>query len=404
MLSVSKNFKESVYAPIRKFTARIHFTLNGVTKTYDDKIISLNLLEEMNTINNTMPSNEMKVTLDNTEGDFNMLKLENMDQIIASRPKIEVEFGLVFEGNDEKNLAFYLLPAPYMLVEKVESVEWVPMGTYYLIEWKNETAAMSISLICRDNLDMLSQVSYTPTVGSITLYNLVVDVLTNAGVIDYMIDDSLKAITTTGFTDRLDSRTALQHIGIASRSAVYQDRHGTMVLKPFKVLDQSNNYLSFAGSQQSALGGFYAGKAIYPAVLTDFDMKVIDYDNIFQEPEVSLEKSPYEIVVNVYESAGTREVVFINASSNGNNGASFKIDNPLINTEALAIEVAKWIVAESKWNAVYKTVWRQNPILECADVILVEDSFDAKKQTRIYKQEFEYIGYLRGNTESRGGI
>ncbi|MCM3763440.1 hypothetical protein [Neobacillus niacini] len=384
MLEVSQKFKDNIYAPIRKITARIYFTLYGNTKMYDSKIISLNLLEEMNTINNTLPSNELKVTLDNTAGDFNILNLSKQQEIIASRPKIVVEFGLDFEDGS--------------------AIEWVPMGTYFLIEWKNETAAMSISLIGRDNLDMLSQVSYTPIAGSITLYNLAVDVLTKAGITNYSIDDSLKLITTTGFSDRLDSRTALQHIGVASKSAVYQDRNGVIIIKPFKVLDQSSNYLSHAGSQRSALGGFYAGASSYPAVLTDFDMKIIDYDNIFQEPEVSLEKSPYEVIVNVYEPGGTREVVYINSSINGKNGASFKIDNPLINTESLAAEVAAWIIAESNWNAVYKTVWRQNPILECADVILVEDSFDAKKQTRIFKQEFEFIGYLRGNTESRGGI
>jgi hypothetical protein len=384
MLEVSQKYKDAVYAPIRKITARIYFTLYETTTVYDSKIISLNLLEEMNTINDTLPSNELKVTLDNTAGDFNILKLSKMNEIIASRPKIEVEFGLDFEDGSP--------------------IEWVPMGTYFLIEWKNETAAMSISLIGRDVLDMLSQVSYTPVAGSITLYNLAVDILTKAVITNYSIDDSLKSISTTGFLERLDSRTALQHIGVASMSAVYQDRNGVVIIKPFKVLDQSNNYLSYAGTQKSALSGMFAAATSYPAVIQGFDMKVIDYDNIFQEPEISLEKSPYEIVINVYEAGSTREVVYINTSINGNNGASFKIDNPLINAESIASAVAAWIIAESNWNAVYKTVWRQNPVLECADVILVEDSFDAKKQTRIYRQEFEYIGYLRGNTESRGGI
>jgi hypothetical protein len=382
MLEVSKNFKDAVYAPIRKFAARMTFTLLGVPFVYDDKyIISINLLEEMSVLNNTMPSNEIKITLDNTNHDFDFLNLQNMQAIIASRPKIAIEFGIVYENG---------------------TIEWVPMGIYYLIEWKNETAAMSISLIGRDNLDMLSQISYN-NLASNTLYNLAVDIFTKAGITIYSIDDSLKTISGK-FIDRLDSRSALQHIGVASKSAVYQDRNGAMVIKPFKVLDQSNNYLSFAGTQRSALGGLYTGATSYPAVLSGFDMKIINYDNIFQEPEVSLDKSIYEVVINIYEAAGTREVVYINNSIAGKNGASFKIDNPLINNEAQAADIAAWIIAESNWNAVYKTIWRQNPILECADIILVEDSFNAKKQTRIVKQEFEYIGYLRGNTESRGGI
>jgi hypothetical protein len=382
MLDVSKNFKDAVYAPIRKFTARLTFTLLGFPFVYDDKyIISINVLEEMSVLNNTMPSNELKITLDNTNKDFDFLNLQNMQAIIASRPKIAIEFGIVYENG---------------------TIEWVKMGDYYLIEWKNETAAMSISLIGRDNLDMLSQISYNNLVSN-TLYNLVVDIFTKAGITNYSIDDSLKTISGK-FVDRLDSRSALQHIGVASKSAVYQDRNGVMIIKPFKVLDQSNNYLSFAGTQRSALGGMYTGASAFPAVLSGFDMKIINYDNIFQEPEVSLYKSIYEVVINIYEAAGTREVVYINNSIAGKNGASFKIDNPLINNAAQAADVAAWIISESNWNAAYKTIWRQNPVLECADIILVEDSFQAKKQTRIVKQEFEYAGYLRGNTESRGGI
>lgn len=397
MLEVSKNFKDAVYAPIRQIKARIHFTLYGNTKTYEDSIISLNLLEEMNTVNNTLPANEIKVTLDNTNDDFNVLNLENMQEIIASRPKIEIEFGVVHKKTD------YVPILPFYFSEIIEEeVEWVPMGTYFLYEWKNEVAAMSISLIGRDNLDMLSQVSYN-NLTSNTLYNLAVDILHSAGITDYLIDDSLHDIT-SNFTSRLDSRTALQHIGIASRCAVFQDRYGRIVIKPFAVLDQSNNYLSYTGTQRSAFGGFYAGAASYAAVNNGFDMRNIDYDNIFQEPEVSLDKSIYEVVINIYELEGTREVLYKNNSLNGQNGTSFKIDNPLIQSEEIASKVADWIIRESNYNAVYKTVWRQNPVLECADVILVEDSFNAKKQTRIYRQEYEYIGYLRGNTESRGGI
>lgn len=387
MLPVSKNFKDAVYAPIRKITARIHFTLYGDKTTYDDTVImNLNILEEMN-IYDTVPANEIKVTLDNSSGVFNFLKLQNMQEIIGSRPKIEVEFGLVFE--EEPFVTFY------QTLE--QSIEWVPMGTYYLSEWKNEKATMSVSLIARDNFDMLSEISYENSTGG-SLHNVAVDILEKAGITNYVISDSLKNISTSGFPERLDSRAALQHIGIAARSAVLQDRHGKIIIKPFAVLDASSNYLNHAGQNNMYFG------TVYPAVTNGFGMKIIDYDNVYEEPEITLDKSIYEVVVNVYEPTGAREVVFRNSSINGKSGSSFKIENPLINTESLAEDVAEWIIKESNYNAIYKTVWRQNPILECADVVLVEDSFQAKKQTRIYRQEFEFAGYLSGVTESRGGV
>jgi hypothetical protein len=42
--------------------------------------------------------------------------------------------------------------------------------------------------------------------------------------------------------------------------------------------------------------------------------------------------------------------------------------------------------------------------LECGDIVLIEDSFDMKKQSRITKQEFYFAGYLSGKTESKGGV
>jgi len=61
-------------------------------------------------------------------------------------------------------------------------------------------------------------------------------------------------------------------------------------------------------------------------------------------------------------------------------------------------------MGELNYNANYSVSWRQNPILECADLILVEDSFGAEKQTRIVRNQFDYEGYLSGITESRGGV
>ncbi|ALC92057.1 hypothetical protein AM500_21355 [Bacillus sp. FJAT-18017] len=390
MLNVSKKFKDSVYAPVRQINARIFFTLYGVTKEYSDEtIISFNLLEEMSTINETLPTNELRVTLDNTGAEFDILTLAKMNEIIASRPEIRLELGLVMEEISDP--IFIGFP-----IEQHSFIEWVPMGIYYLSEWKNETAAMSISLIGQDCFNMLAQISYNNTAAS-NLYNLAVDVLQKAGITKFSVDDSLKRISSPGFKGRLNSREALQHIGIAGKAAVYQDRTGTVIIKPFTALDASSNYLNYCGQS------YYFGGA-YPLVTNGFGMKNIEYDQMFEEPEISLDKSIYEVVVKVYESTGEREVVVVNTSIKGTNGDSFAIANPLITTESHARDVANWIITESNYNAIYKTIWRQNPILECADVILVEDSFEAKKQTRIFRQEFSYEGYLNGVTESRGGI
>jgi hypothetical protein len=381
MLTVSQAFKNNVYAPIRQFKARVTITLLDTTKTYDDnKIMRFNILEEMSTLNDTIPSNELQLTMDNSDGEFNLLNFQNMSQIIAGRQKIVVEVGLVISDT---------------------LTEWVQMGTYYLSDWKNEITNKTVTMTANDNFTMLGEISYE-NLTSDTLYNLAVDVLTKAGITNYSIDDSLKTITAQ-FFERSDSRTALQHIAIAACSAIFQDRTGKMVIKPFVAIDAASNYVTYVTSQNHFY--HYPGSGMFAVNNTENGMKYIDFDQMYDMPEVTLDKSVYQVVVNVYDTSDNKtEQIYTNTSIAGQNGQSFTIDNPLINSMAIADKVAAWYIRESNYNAIYKSNWRQNPILECADMVLVEDSFNAEKQTRIFKQEFNYEGYINGITESRGGV
>lgn len=81
-----------------------------------------------------------------------------------------------------------------------------------------------------------------------------------------------------------------------------------------------------------------------------------------------------------------------------------KCDNPIINSVEQASDVARWIIKESNLRALYQVNWRQNPALEYGDIVIIEDSFGAEKQSRVTKQEFEFAGYLRGKTETKGGV
>lgn len=390
-ISTSTDYKNSVYAPSRQVDAQIDFTFQGTTTTYgDERIVRINLLEEISTLNDTIPSDQLTISLDNTDGTFNFLNLQNMQSIIASRPKIVVRFGLH--------------------TDDIGTVEWISMGTFFVDSWKNDAGAMTITITAHDNMMLLDNINYPNTGKGMTLYNLAVDIFNVAGITNYSIDTSLQSITTsTGFTQRLSCRDALQHVGIMGMSAVFQDRSGTMVIKPFATLDASLMYLNYAVSGQRSLWG-YAGSSNTMLNNTDGGMKYISLDNMYEIPEITLDKSIYQVVVKVYNTDGSSvDNVFTNTTIGGTNGQSFTIDNPLISDSTTASKVANWFINESNYNAVYKTNWRQNPCLQATDVVIVESGFvsgqnNVVKHTRIYKQEYNYEGYLSGNTESRGGI
>ncbi|WP_066316981.1 hypothetical protein [Bacillus sp. FJAT-29814] len=389
MLNSTTDYQKNIYANGRQINARITFNINGSTNVYDDTVITqLTILEEMSTLNDSIPSNELQVTLDNTSSNFNFLNLSNMHQIIAQRPKIFIELGLVLPNG---------------------TVEWEPMGSFYLDDWKNDVGAMTVTLIAYDNFTMLGNIPYGgPGVGAnMTLYDIAVDIFRVAGITDYTIDQSLKNYTTsTGFKEAVTCRVALQHIGIAGMCAVFQDRNGIVQIKPFATIDSAGNYMTYAGD------GLYAGfdpfdTTAYAKMNDGNGMKRLDLENMYTVPEITLGKSIYQLIIKVYASVDeSTDYSKVNIAIAGKNGESFTIDNPLINTIERAQMIADWFILESNFNVVYKANWRGNPVLECADIVIISNGIDTDyaKQGRIYKQEYQYQGYLTCQTESRGGL
>ncbi|MEG0451289.1 MAG: hypothetical protein RR595_15645, partial [Lysinibacillus sp.] len=165
--------------------------------------------------------------------------------------------------------------------------------------------------------------------------------------------------------------------------------------KPFVILDESTSYIYFAGPDM--LTGMTT-----PTVNSGYDMLNITFDNVYNEPQIKLDKLIQSLVMTVYVGGNKEERTFMNAEVK--EGASMKCDNPLINSVNHAADIAQWIIDESNLRALYQVNWRQNPALECGDIVFVEDSFGAEKQSRITKQEFEFAGYLSGKTETKGGV
>jgi hypothetical protein len=288
-------------------------------------------------------------------------------------------------------------------VDPFESIEWRPTGKFFLTSWNNEVTDKIVTMIGNDYFNLFSDISYEP-IGLTNLGDLARDVLTKGGVPveNQIIDPLLDTITVNPLPERTDIRSVLQNIGIAARSAVKQDREGNVFIKPFKTLDEATNYITYTQTQ----GGFYTyvGPATYPLNDTGGGMKYLDFENMFEAPKVALEKSIYQLVIRAYLPGESQDLIYTNTMLQGTSGDSFTIDNPLINSIELADQIAEWYLRETNYNAIYNVRWRQNPALECADMILVEDSFNAEKQSRITKTEFTYQGYLEGITESRGGV
>ncbi|WP_340391926.1 hypothetical protein [Paenibacillus sp. FSL E2-0190] len=347
----------------------------GLVEVYTgEKLIKMNLIEEMNVTGDTIPANELKFTVDNTDREFNILNPEGFYKYLNKRQEVNASIGVEI--------------AP-------DVFEYIDIKKYYLTDWQSNEGALTTTFTARDALEMLDQYEYNTTYTG-TLYGLASDVLTKAGITGYYLDPVLQDIPTTGFPAKINSRKAMQCIGIASQCAVYQARSGDFNVRQFKELDARTTYIQFAGEPD-----MYAGIA-YVATDSGYLMKNISFDNVYAPPQIKLSKLIKALTINVYSGSSKTEYLFPNVGVE--EGTALKLDNPLIQSLTLAHGVAAWLLSESNQRALYSVNWRQNPALEPGDIVIVEDSFGAKKQSRITKQEFEYAGYLSGKTETKGGI
>lgn len=348
----------------------------GVIKEYSgEKLISLKVIEEMDLLASTVPSNEMTFVLDNSDSAFNILNPQGIHKFLKNNQEMSAQIGLeTSEGQ----------------------YEYIPMGKYYLNEWTTEEGAMTATFVGRDIFGTIEKEIYTNSLVNTNLYDLAEDVLFQANISNYVLHDELKNITTLGFANDISTREALQMIAIAGKSIVRQSRDGALIIENFEELRFETGYVTFTGM------GNYAGMTT-PQVNVDYTFQTIDFENSFEIPRISLSPAVSHLIFVIDDGLNEPfSLKYVNDVVK--QGEGFEINNPLINSEEHASDVAQWMFREYNYIAEYQAYWRQNPALECGNVMLMQDSFGSKKKARITRQEFKYAGYLDGITEAKGGI
>lgn len=348
----------------------------GVVREYTgDKLISFKVIEEMDLLTSTVPSNEMQFVLDNSDQLFNILNPNGIYRYLVPNQEMTAQIGLLIGEN---------------------KYEWIPMGKYFLTEWTVEEGAMTSTFVGRDIFTKLEAVDYTTLLQDTNLYDLAEDILIKSEVEKYQIDETLKLIPTKGFVEPIKVRQALQMIAIAGRCVVRQVRDGAIVIEHFEELTFDTGYITFAGQE-------FAGPTVRPQIYIDYQFQIIDFDTVFNAPKISLSQEVTHVIIKVHETAEiVTDIKFVNPGVI--EGIGYEINNPLINTQEQASLVADFMFRDYNLIADYTANWRQNPALECGNVILIEDSFSNKQKARITKQEYNFAGYLDGITEAKGGV
>jgi hypothetical protein len=211
-----------------------------------------------------------------------------------------------------------------------------------------------------------------------TLYDLAEKVLiaadlplNNDGTVKWVIDESLKSITTTAPLPRDTLANCLQVIANAGECVLYQDRSGTLRVEPLKF------------------------------DVTDYKINLF---NSYSKSEITVAKPIKQVSVKVYsytkgdngvESTATEVVVGV-----GTTGETIVVDNPLITDNARASAIGEWIGANMGNRMTLDSLWRADVRLDALDIVTNENSYNTNN-VRMTDVEFKFNGAFRGTGKGK---
>ena len=192
---------------------RIHKLTMGIGIYFGNRqIISATKKEHISPIMEELPTLDFDLTVNNKDRAYDIENEESTVNFLEIGQEITVLYGQELEDG---------------------SVGWMPGATAYLREWSADDEEMSFSATDRfEDLDgTYYRGLYRPE--GISLYDLAVDVLQDAGVDSrtYWLDNYLKEVRVSNPVPAVTHREALQLIANAGRCVLYQDRIGSIFMK-----------------------------------------------------------------------------------------------------------------------------------------------------------------------------
>ncbi len=192
---------------------RIHQITMGVGIFFDNrKVLSSTLKDTKSPISEELPALDFDMTVDNKDKSYNVENKKSSINFLETGQECIVQYG--YELNDG-------------------SIEWIPGAKLFLKSWSADDAQMKCSAVDRFEYMQGSYYKGTFYTEGISLYNLALDVLTDAGIDprDYWLDGYLKDIMVYNPIPVCSHKEALQIIANAGRCILSQDREAKIFIK-----------------------------------------------------------------------------------------------------------------------------------------------------------------------------
>lgn len=409
--------------------ARIEKLLMGVELVFTkNDILSYSHSQRVHPLSTELPSSEISFSLDNSQDAFDFYNNTGWYKYIIERQEVKVEYG--YKIGDE--------------------LEWIDGGIFYLSEWNAPQNGLSADFKATDIFTFMTETYYKGMAFSgKTLYQLAEDVLNDVKFpLKWVIDETLKEITTTSPLPLDTQATCLQLIANAGGSVLYQDRQGVIHIKQIKydenktdyMIDLSNSYSKpdliiskpvgklickkYNNVVEDVSGSNGKGKILFDGYILE-DTKKGDSGEIFMDfgdMQYTLRKAEtsstdtqlvlytngclikYTRTSNDWIYAFFRALEIINPCPNDvtlfgeTNGEIITVDNTLITDIDTARNVGEWATSYYDNRKTLSSSWRADPRLDALDVITNVDEY-GENEVLITEVSYTYNGAFKGNCE-----
>lgn len=188
---------------------RVYSLTCGIANTFtNEEIINFTEKEYVSPISDSLPSMDMSITIDNQDQYYNPDNPESALSYMEIGQYMTVQFGYDVDGQG--------------------NIEWIHSQTAHLKTWSATDTDAKFTAV--DKFDYLLNGKYIKgqyNSNGVSLYNLAIAVLTDAGITDdseYYIDEYLKTLTVKNPVPAVKYSEALQIIANAGRCCLYIDR------------------------------------------------------------------------------------------------------------------------------------------------------------------------------------
>lgn len=420
------------YATNRPYR-RVHMAevLFGQQFTWSGQnLFDLDILEELDPLGNGAPAKEVHASLANASNYFDVYHGH-----LQKKQQLQPYFNLIYANG---------------------TTETVPMGTFYLYNWRNDANYLSSTLYARDLLDVMCGTTfykYNYSGSPITLYNLAVVVIqdfsTQANlIVNYTIDTALQSISTSGVLPAMTHHDALMSIAQAGMGVVYVDRTNTLhirqtvsmqPLNPMPYTEQLTlsmqetypkiasqdpyNYFtikiysnSIAGSSSTIYSGavtLTAQTSLWVTYTTPASASTC----VASVSGGSLVSALYytnaayltisgsgAVMITITGNAMTSSAVQSVLNNSGTQPVNeVDLDNPLVINATMATNILNWYAAECLNTFLYEVESWGDPSLENGDILAWDSQyFTNSRYAKLIRQNFRFSGTLSCTMNGKG--